>query len=79
MLYAAIDIHKRAFQAAVLDPAGGELLERSTDVQVLVPLGRPDLRPGVSKAARVKENGLGHEQGFSAAAIMRLGYLSKRR
>ena len=27
MVYAAIDIHKRAFQAAVLDPAGGELVE----------------------------------------------------
>ena len=27
MLYAAIDIHKRAFQAAVLDPESGELVE----------------------------------------------------
>jgi transposase len=26
-LYAAIDIHKRAFQAAVLDPESGELVE----------------------------------------------------
>lgn len=28
MLYAAIDIHKRAFQAAVLDPASGEVAEQ---------------------------------------------------
>jgi hypothetical protein len=27
MLYAAIDIHKRVFQAAVLDPASGEIAE----------------------------------------------------
>ena len=27
MLYAAIDIHKLAFQAAVLDPESGELVE----------------------------------------------------
>jgi hypothetical protein len=27
MLYAAIDIHKHAFQAAVLDPEGGEVVE----------------------------------------------------
>src|SRR6266511_2253575 len=27
MLYAAIDIHKHAFQAAVLDPLGGEVVE----------------------------------------------------
>ena len=27
MLYAAIDIHKRAFQAAVLDPDSGEVVE----------------------------------------------------
>jgi transposase len=27
MLYAAIDIHKHAFQAAVLDPASGEVVE----------------------------------------------------
>jgi hypothetical protein len=28
MLYAAIDIHKRTFQAAVLDPDSGELSEQ---------------------------------------------------
>jgi len=27
MLYAAIDIHKRTFQAAVLDPDGGEVVD----------------------------------------------------
>ena len=27
MLYAAIDIHKHAFQAAVLDPEGGKVVE----------------------------------------------------
>jgi len=27
MVYAAIDIHKRAFQAAVLDPESGQLVE----------------------------------------------------
>jgi hypothetical protein len=27
MVYAAIDIHKHAFQAAVLDPEGGEVVE----------------------------------------------------
>jgi hypothetical protein len=27
MLYAAIDIHKRAFQAVVLDPDSGEVVE----------------------------------------------------
>src|SRR5712692_11322669 len=27
MLFAAIDIHKQAFQAAVLDPEGGEVVE----------------------------------------------------
>ena len=27
MLYAAIDIHKPAFQAAVLDPGSGEVVE----------------------------------------------------
>ncbi len=27
MLYAAIDIHKQAFQAAVLDPESGEVVE----------------------------------------------------
>jgi hypothetical protein len=27
MLYAAIDIHKHAFQAAVLDPESGEMVE----------------------------------------------------
>ncbi len=27
MLYAAIDIHKHAFQAAVLDPDSGEVVE----------------------------------------------------
>jgi hypothetical protein len=27
MLYAAIDIHKRVFQAAVLDPGSGEIAE----------------------------------------------------
>ena len=27
MLFAAIDIHKHAFQAAVLDPQGGEVVE----------------------------------------------------
>jgi hypothetical protein len=27
MLYAAIDIHKHAFQAAVFEPASGELVE----------------------------------------------------
>jgi hypothetical protein len=27
MVYAAIDIHKRAFQAAVLDPDTGEVVE----------------------------------------------------
>jgi hypothetical protein len=27
MLYAAIDIYKRAFQAAVLDPESGEVVE----------------------------------------------------
>src|SRR5436190_312353 len=27
MLFAAIDIHKHAFQAAVLDPEGGEVVE----------------------------------------------------
>jgi hypothetical protein len=30
MLYAAIDIHKRMFQAAVLDVETGETVERST-------------------------------------------------
>jgi hypothetical protein len=30
MLYAAIDIHKHAFQAAVLDPEGGEVVEASS-------------------------------------------------
>jgi hypothetical protein len=29
MLYAAIDIHKHAFQAAVLDPDSGETARRS--------------------------------------------------
>src|SRR6266516_4449511 len=28
MLYAAIDIHKQAFQAAVLDPGSGEVVEQ---------------------------------------------------
>src|SRR5437870_7778696 len=28
MLYAAIDIHKHAFQAAVLDPESGEVVEQ---------------------------------------------------
>ena len=27
MLYAAIDVHKHAFQAAVLDPGSGEVVE----------------------------------------------------
>ena len=27
MLYAAIDIHKQSFQAAVLDPESGEVVE----------------------------------------------------
>jgi hypothetical protein len=27
MLYAAIDIHKQAFQVAVLDPESGEVVE----------------------------------------------------
>ncbi len=32
MLYAAIDIHKRALQAAVLDPDGGEVVEERFSV-----------------------------------------------
>jgi hypothetical protein len=38
MLYAAIDIHKHVFQAAVLDPESGEVVEErfSADRESLV-------------------------------------------
>jgi len=39
MLYAAIDIHKRVFQAAVLDPASGEIAEaRGLDLDAIAML-----------------------------------------
>jgi hypothetical protein len=43
LLYAAIDIHKQAFQAAVLDPESGEVVEErfSADRWPLRNLSRP--------------------------------------
>ena len=54
MLYAAIDIHKQSFQAAVLDPESGEvveeaLLRRSGEPR---PLGRSLARPSRSGGDR---------------------------
>jgi hypothetical protein len=41
MLYAAVDSHKHTFQAAVLDPASGEVVEErfAADRESLAPLG----------------------------------------
>lgn len=48
MLYAAIDIHKHAFQAAVFDAETGEVTEDrfSADRESLGPVGRAVVRPG---------------------------------
>jgi len=41
VLYAAIDIHKRVFQAAVLDPDSGEVVEERFSVRTAVPTRTP--------------------------------------
>jgi hypothetical protein len=79
VLYAPIDIHKRLFQAAVLDPDSGEVVEeRFSPIGRALPAGRSSGGDGWRRwRSRPRPAGAG--SGASSSPASRSGWLSRCR